>query len=98
MFTSMDIDEGLSVHEGVEALGPQDEKAFVEEMLRVYTRLHEQAEVQSLRGKLVWDGTSPRSGAEPGPELDIASGSSASGPNDSKWKLMAERTSSKASS
>lgn len=36
--------------------------------------------------------------AEPGPELEVASGSSASDPNDSKWKSTAERTSVKASS
>jgi Arc/MetJ family transcription regulator len=55
VFTSLDIDEDLFMKAwGLSGL--KTKKAFVEEMLRVYTRLHEQAGVQSLRGKLVWDG------------------------------------------
>lgn len=38
------------------SFGPQDEEGVFWELLRVYTRLHEQAGVQSLRGKLMWDG------------------------------------------
>jgi putative antitoxin of VapBC-like toxin-antitoxin system len=55
VFTSVEFDEelfrkawNLSVH--------TTKKAFLDEALKVYVRLHEQAGVQSLRGKLVWDG------------------------------------------
>ena len=55
MFTSVDIDEDLFMKAwGLSGL--KTKKALFEEVLRIYTRLHEQAGVQSLRGKLVWDG------------------------------------------
>ena len=55
MFTSVDIDEDLFMKAwGLSGL--KTKKAFFEEAFRVYIRLHEQAGVQSLRGKLVWDG------------------------------------------
>lgn len=53
MFTSIDVDDQLFK----KAYGISQErtkKAFFEEMMRVYLRLHEQAGVRSLRGKLVW--------------------------------------------
>lgn len=34
--------------------GIRTKKAFFEEMLRLYIRLHEQAQVRKLRGQLVW--------------------------------------------
>lgn len=55
MFTSLDIDEEL-FKKAWGLSGLKTKKAFFEEAMRVYTRLHEQAGVQSLRGKLVWDG------------------------------------------
>ena len=55
MFTSVDLDEDLFMKAwGLSRI--KTKKAFFEEALRVYARLHEQAEVRSLRGKLVWDG------------------------------------------
>ena len=55
MFTSLDIDKDLFMKAwGLSGL--KTKKALFEEVLRVYARLHEQAGVQSLRGKLVWDG------------------------------------------
>ena len=55
MFTSLDVDEDLFMKAwGLSGL--KTKKAVFEEVLRVYVRLHEQAGVQSLRGKLVWDG------------------------------------------
>ena len=55
MFTSVDLDKDLFMKAwGLSGL--KTKKAFFEEALRVYVRLHEQAGVQSLRGKLVWDG------------------------------------------
>jgi len=55
VFTSVDLDEGLFMKAwGLSGL--RTKKALLEEALRVYVRLHEQAEVRSLRGKLVWSG------------------------------------------
>ena len=55
MFTSVELDEDLFMRAwGLS--GIKTKKAFFEEALKVYVRLHEQARVQSLRGKLVWDG------------------------------------------
>lgn len=55
MFTSLDIDEDL-FQKAWGLSGLKTKKALFEEVLRVYARLHEQAGVVSLRGKLVWDG------------------------------------------
>jgi Arc/MetJ family transcription regulator len=55
VFTSLDIDEELFM-KAWRLSSLKTKKAFFEEMLRMYARLHEQAGVQSLRGKLVWDG------------------------------------------
>jgi Arc/MetJ family transcription regulator len=51
----LDIDEELFM-KAWRLSSLKTKKAFFEEMLRMYARLHEQAGVQSLRGKLVWDG------------------------------------------
>ena len=53
MFTSLDIDEELFM-KAWSLSGIRTKKAFVEETLRMYLQLHEQAGVRSLRGKLVW--------------------------------------------
>lgn len=55
MFTSVDLDEDLFM-KAWGLSGIKTKRAFFEEALKVYVRLHEQAEVRSLRGKLVWDG------------------------------------------
>jgi Arc/MetJ family transcription regulator len=55
MFTSLEIDEEL-FNKAYGLSGLKTKKAVFEEVLRVYVRLHEQAGVQSLRGKLAWDG------------------------------------------
>lgn len=55
MFTSLEIDEEL-FQKAWGLSGLKTKKAVFEEVLRVYVRLHEQAGVRSLRGKLVWDG------------------------------------------
>jgi Arc/MetJ family transcription regulator len=55
MFTSLDIDEKLFMR-AWHLSGLKTKKAMFEEALRVYVRLHEQAQVRSLRGKLVWKG------------------------------------------
>ncbi|HEX4495666.1 MAG TPA: type II toxin-antitoxin system VapB family antitoxin, partial [Thermoanaerobaculia bacterium] len=52
MFTSLDIDEKLFT-KAWQLSGLKTKKAMFEEALRVYVRLHEQAQVKSLRGKLV---------------------------------------------
>ena len=54
-FTSVEIDEALL--DRAWSLSPtKTKKAFFDEAMRVYVRLHEQAEVRSLRGKLIWKG------------------------------------------
>ncbi|HSG39116.1 MAG TPA: type II toxin-antitoxin system VapB family antitoxin [Thermoanaerobaculia bacterium] len=53
MFTSMEIDDELFM-KAWGMSGIRTKKAFIEEALRVYIRLHEQAEVRKLRGQLVW--------------------------------------------
>ncbi|MFL6195869.1 MAG: type II toxin-antitoxin system VapB family antitoxin [Thermoanaerobaculia bacterium] len=58
MFTSLDIDEKLFTT-AWRLSGLKTKKAFFEEMMRIYIRLHEQAEVRSLRGKLAFDETPP---------------------------------------
>jgi Arc/MetJ family transcription regulator len=55
MFTSVEIDDEL-LDKALALSGIKTKKALIEEILRVYVRLHEQADVRSLRGKLVWDG------------------------------------------
>lgn len=55
MFTSMELDEKLFAHAWALS-GRRTKRAVVEEALRVYVRLHEQAEVRRLRGKLLWEG------------------------------------------
>jgi len=58
MFTSVHLDEELFMKAWLFS-GTETKKAAFDEILRVYVRLHEQAEVRSLRGKLVWsDGSS----------------------------------------
>jgi Arc/MetJ family transcription regulator len=55
VFTSVKLDEDLFMKAW--KLSPTTtKKAFFEEVLQVYIRLHEQAGVQALRGKLTWDG------------------------------------------
>jgi Arc/MetJ family transcription regulator len=53
LFTSLDLDEELFIN-AWSLSGIKTKKAFVEELLRMYLQLHEQAGVRSLRGKLVW--------------------------------------------
>jgi Arc/MetJ family transcription regulator len=55
VFTSVNIDEDL-FQQAWALSGLKTKKAVFEEVLRVYVRLHEQAGVQSLRGKLAWKG------------------------------------------
>ena len=55
MFTSMDLDEEL-FKKAWRLSGLRTKKAVVEEALRTLVRLHEQAGVRSLRGKLSWEG------------------------------------------
>ncbi|HEX4961467.1 MAG TPA: type II toxin-antitoxin system VapB family antitoxin [Thermoanaerobaculia bacterium] len=55
MFTSLDLNEGLFM-KAWGLSGIRTKKGLVEEALRTYVRLHEQAQVRSLRGKLVWEG------------------------------------------
>jgi Arc/MetJ family transcription regulator len=55
MITSVEIEDKL--FDRAWSYSPtQTKKAFFEEALRTYVRLHEQAQVRKLRGKLVWDG------------------------------------------
>jgi len=65
----MDIDEKLFMR-GFNLSSAKTKKAFVEEAIRLYVRLHEQAEIRQLRGKLLWEGdlASQRQGrdADPG--------------------------------
>jgi Arc/MetJ family transcription regulator len=54
-FTSLEVDEALL--QKARSLSPAiTKKAFFDEALRTYVRLHEQAEVTALRGKLIWTG------------------------------------------
>lgn len=55
VFTSLEIDDEL--FKAAWAVSPaRTKRALIEEVLRTYVRLHEQAGVRSLRGKLVWKG------------------------------------------
>jgi hypothetical protein len=53
LFTSLDIDDGLFMKAWTLS-GIKTKKGLIEEALRMYVQLHEQAGVRSLRGKLVW--------------------------------------------
>jgi len=53
LFTSLDLDEPLFM-KAWSLSQIKTKKAFVEEALRMYLQLYEQAGVRSLRGKLVW--------------------------------------------
>ena len=55
MFTSLEIDDEL-FNEAWNLSGLRTKKGLIEEALRLYVRLHEQAQVRALRGKLVWQG------------------------------------------
>jgi Arc/MetJ family transcription regulator len=55
VFTSINIDEEL-FQQAMALSGLKTKKAVFEEVLRTYVRLHEQAGVQALRGKLAWNG------------------------------------------
>lgn len=52
MFTSMDLDEKL-FDRAFKLSGQKTKRGLVEEVLRVYVRLHEQAGVRGLRGQLL---------------------------------------------
>lgn len=55
MFTSLEIDDDL--YDEAFSLSPaRTKKAMIDEALRTYVRLHEQAQVRNLRGKLIWKG------------------------------------------
>ena len=56
MFTSVNLDED-SFMQGWNLSGKKTKKDFLEEAIRVFIGLHSQAQVRSLRGKLVWDGS-----------------------------------------
>jgi Arc/MetJ family transcription regulator len=64
MFTSAELDEEL-FNKAWALSGIKTKRAFLDEALRVYVRLHEQAEVRSLRGKLVWNEPEGKRGAGP---------------------------------
>ena len=53
MFTSIDVDDEL-FKQAYRISPERTKKGFFEELMRMYLRLHEQAGVRSLRGKLVW--------------------------------------------
>jgi Arc/MetJ family transcription regulator len=55
LFTSFDIDDEL-FNKAWGFSGAKTKKGLIEEVLKTYVRLHEQAGVRSLRGKLVWEG------------------------------------------
>lgn len=55
MFTSLDVDEELFM-KAWKLSGIKTKKGMIEEALRTYVRLHEQAQVRALRGKLAWKG------------------------------------------
>jgi hypothetical protein len=56
LFTSVKIDEELFM-QGWNLSRNKTKKDFLEEAIRVYVGLHAQAQVKSLRGKLVWNGS-----------------------------------------
>ena len=52
-FTSVELDEGLFA-KALRLSQAKTKKEFFDLAIRTYVRLHEQAEVTQLRGKLVW--------------------------------------------
>jgi Arc/MetJ family transcription regulator len=67
VITSVDLDEEL--FNKAFGLSPaRTKKAFFEELMRTYVRLHEQAGVRSLRGRLLWqeEGETKREGRRAG--------------------------------
>lgn len=58
-WTSVEVDEPL--FDRAWALsGTKTKKAFFDEIMRVYVRLYDQAQVTTLRGKLVWKSDEPK--------------------------------------
>ena len=55
MFTSAHLDEKLFM-EAWSLSRHETKKEFLEEAIRIYVSLHDQAQVRSLRGKLVGNG------------------------------------------
>jgi Arc/MetJ family transcription regulator len=55
MITSVEIDDDL-FEKAFAMSSARTKKALFEELLRTYVRLHEQAGVQQLRGRLLWKG------------------------------------------
>jgi Arc/MetJ family transcription regulator len=55
MATNLHLDERL-VEQAMRLTRISTKKALVEEGLRALVRLHDQAEVRDLRGRLVWEG------------------------------------------
>jgi hypothetical protein len=55
VFTSVNFDEALFM-KAWSLSRVKTKKGMLEEVLKVYVRLHEQAGMKSLRGKLVWEG------------------------------------------
>jgi Arc/MetJ family transcription regulator len=51
----MEMDEELFM-KAWRLSGIKTKKGLINEVLRTYVRLHEQAQVRSLRGKLAWKG------------------------------------------
>ena len=58
MFTSMELDEKL-FQKAWQLSGMKTKRAVMEEALRWLVRLHEQAGVRELRGRLVWEEPEP---------------------------------------
>jgi Arc/MetJ family transcription regulator len=52
-FTSVEVDEPL-FDQAWSLSQTKTKKAFFDQIMRVYVRLHEQAQVTALRGKLIW--------------------------------------------
>jgi Arc/MetJ family transcription regulator len=55
VFTSLEIDDEL-FNKAFSLSRSRTKKALIDEALRLYVRLHEQAQARNLRGKLVWKG------------------------------------------
>jgi hypothetical protein len=56
LFTSAKLDRDLFMR-GWNLSKNRSKKDFLEEAIQVYVGLHSQAQVRSLRGKLVWNGS-----------------------------------------
>lgn len=67
MITSVELDEEL-FNKAFALSKARTKRAFFEELMRTYVRLHEQAGVRSLRGQLVWqeEGKEKRGGRRAG--------------------------------